>query len=653
MPGATNVSPVRRFGAFEINLQSGELRKNGMRLRLSGQPFQVLAVLVERPGEMVTREELQSKLWPADTFVDFDHGLNNAVARIREVLDDSPDTPRYVETIPRRGYRFIADVSSSVAARGGQTSSPTGSGEDAGLPVVAPPTPSGAEFARSRLSLGKNVKPFLAGGLCFAVLLTVALTISSWRKSRRGDAPARIQSIAVLPLENLSGDPSQEYFADGMTDALITKLAGIRRLRVISRTSTMLYKGKRKNLSDIAHELDVDGVVEGTVARSNDQVRITAQLIYAPTDSHLWSASFTGSMRDVLELEDKVAGDIANQISDNLRETERDGLRKPRTTNPEAYDAYLKGVYSLNKQTPDDVRAAIRYFQDAIEKDEAFAMAYARLSFAYSLLSISSEMSSAETYKPAKLAAQKAVALDDNLDQAHTALAYVAAYYEWDWAGAEAEYKRTIQLNPNSAAAHMSYSNLLQILGRSRESLEEEHAAKLLDPLSADTFVTSLINLYYRRQYDKGLVQGREALALYPGISMSHVILSNFYAAQGQDKQSAEEILLGEESGGATPERVAALKRANEVGGLKGLRRKRIELNKKAAGKESSNSYDIAIDCAAVGDTDDALVWLERAFQVRDAKLPLIGVEPIFDGLRSNPRFIHLLRQLGLQRSQS
>jgi TolB-like protein/DNA-binding winged helix-turn-helix (wHTH) protein len=652
MPDATHVSPVRRFGAFEINLQSGELRKNGMRLRLSGQPFQVLAVLVERPGEMVTREELQSKLWPADTFVDFDHGLNNAVARIREVLDDSPDTPRYVETIPRRGYRFIADVSSSVAARGGQTSSPTGSGEDAGLPVVAPPTASGAEFARSRLSLGKNVKLFLAGGLCFAVLLTVALTISYWRKSRGGNAPARIQSIAVLPLENLSGDPSQEYFADGMTDALITKLAGIRRLRVISRTSTMLYKGKRKNLSDIARELDVDGVVEGTVVRSNDQVRITAQLIYAPTDSHLWSASFTGSMRDVLELEDKVAGDITNQISDNLRETERDGLRKPRTTNPEAYDAYLKGVYSLNKQTPDDVRAAIRYFQEAIEKDEAFAMAYARLSLSYETLSQTSEMPSAETYKPAKLAAQKAVALDDNLDQAHVEVAGIAAYYEWDWGKAEAEYKRAIQLNPNSATAHLAYSYLLQILGRSRESLEEERAGKILDPVSFNALSVSVNNSYHRRQYDEGIVQARAALALYP-ISNFHVLLSNFYTAKGQDQQSAKEILLAEEVGGTTQEWMAALKKANEVGGLKGLRRKRIELNKKAARMAPSHAYDIAIDCAAVEDMEEALVWLERAVQARDIKIYLVGVEPIFDGLRSNPRFIQLVRQLGLQRSQS
>jgi hypothetical protein len=276
----------------------------------------------------------------------------------------------------------------------------------------------------------------------------------------------------------------------------------------------MLYKGTHKALPEIARELNVDAVVEGTVARSKDQVKISAQLIYAPTDSHLWSASFSGPTRDVLELEDKVAADVTAQIRNNLNLPEREGPRKPWTTNPEAYDAYLRGVYVLNKQTPDDMRMAIRYFQEAIEKDEAFAAAYARLSLSYSLLSISSEMSSAETYKPAKLAAQKAVALDDNLDQAHTALAFVAVYYEWDCAGAEAEYKRSIQLNPNSALAHMAYSSVLQILGRSRESLEEERAAKMLDPLSANSLASSLMNAYFRREYDKGLAQAREAQAL-------------------------------------------------------------------------------------------------------------------------------------------
>jgi TolB-like protein/DNA-binding winged helix-turn-helix (wHTH) protein len=638
-----------RFGAFEVDLRSGEVHKHGIRLKLQDQPFQVLALLLEHAGDVVTREELRQKLWPADTFVDFDTGLNSAIKKLRDVLGDSAEEPRYIETLPRRGYRFIGELKNGVPERGVEASSETAVAPE--FPVVASSVASSAAIAR--FPFGRILKLSAGLAICFAVLLTVALRTSAWRKSLVGGAPVRVQSIAVLPLENLSGDPSQEYFADGMTDALITKLANIRKLRVISRTSTILYKGKGKSLPQIARELNVDAIVEGTVARSKDQVKISAQLIYAPSDSHLWSASFSGSTRDVLELEDKVAADITTQIRNNLNLPERDGQRKPWTTNPEAYDAYLRGVYLLNKQTPDDVKMAIRYFQQAIAKDPAFAAAYARLSFSYSLLSTSSAMSSAETYKPAKLAAQKAVALDDNLDQAHTALANVASYYEWDWSGAEAEFKRTIQLNPNSTVGHIAYSNLLQILGRSRESLEEERAARMLDPFSVTTLAVSVINSYHRRQYDGGLVQGREALALYPGISVFHVYLSNLYAAQGQDKLSAAEILLGEESRGATPERVAALKVANESAGLRGLRLKRIELNKKAAGKESSNAYDIAIDCAAVGHTDEALFWLERAFQVRDAKIVLIGVEPIFDGLRSNRRFTRLLSQIGLQSSQS
>jgi TolB-like protein/DNA-binding winged helix-turn-helix (wHTH) protein len=640
-----------RFGAFEVDLRSGEVHKHGIRLKLQDQPFRVLALLLEYPGDVVTRDELRQKLWPADTFVDFDTGLNSAIKKLRDVLGDSAEEPRYIETLPRRGYRFIGEVRNGVPERGVEASSETAGGAE--FPVVVSSVAGGAEIASPRLPFGKILKLSLAGAIGFAVLLTVALRTSAWRKSRVGAAPVRVQSIAVLPLENLSGDPSQEYFADGMTDALITKLAGISRLRVISRTSTMLYKGTRKTLPEIARELNVDAVVEGTVARSRDQVKISAQLIYAPTDSHLWSASFSGSTRDVLELQDKVAADVTAQIRDNLNLPERDGLRKSWTTNPEAYDAYLRGVYASNKQTPDDMRMAIRCFKEAIEKEQDFAVAYARLSFAYSLLSTLSEMSSAETYQPAKLAAQKAVALDDSLDQAHTALAYVHVYYEWDWGGAEAEYKRTLQLNPNSAAAHMGYSSMLLILGRSGESLEEERAAKMLDPLSAQTLAFSAMNSYFRREYDKGLAQAREAQSLYPGISAFHTYLSNFYTAQGQDKLSAEEILLDEELGGATRERVAALKAANESSGARGLRLKRIELNKKATGKESSNAYDVAIDYAAVGNTGEALAWLERAFQVRDSKMPLIGVEPIFDGLRANRRFKRLLSQIGLQSSQS
>jgi len=640
-----------RFGAFEVDLRSGEVHKHGIRLKLQDQPFRVLALLLERPGDVVTRDELRQKLWPADTFVDFDTGLNSAIKKLRDVLCDSAEGPRYIETLPRRGYRFIGEIKNGVPERSVDVPSKADGAPE--FPAVASSVASSAAIANSRFPFGRILKLSAGLAICFAVLLTVALRTGAWRKSRLGATPVRVQSIAVLPLENLSGDPAQEYFADGMTDALITKLAGIKSLRVISRTSTMLYKGKSKTLPEIARELNVDAVVEGTVAQSNDHIKISAQLIYAPTDSHLWSASFSGPKRDILELEDKVAADITTQIRNNLNLPEREGPRKPWTTNPEAYDAYLRGTHALNSQTPDDIRMAIHYFQEAIEEDQGFAVAYARLSFAYSLLSTLSEMPSAETYQPAKLAAQKALALDNSLDQAHAAVAYVHVYYEWDWEGAEAEYKRTLQLNPNSAVAHIAYSSMLQILGRTSESLEEERAAKMLDPLSVNSLSYSAMNSYFRRDYDKGLAQAREAQSLYPAISAFHTYLSDFYGAKGQDKLAAEEILLNEELGGASPERLAALKASNEAAGIRGLRLRRIELNKKAAGKKSSNAYDIAIDCAAVGNTDEALVWLERAFQVRDSKMPLIGVEPIFDELRSNRRFTQLLHQMRLPAPQS
>src|SRR6266568_226055 len=462
-----------------------------------------------------------------------------------------------------------------------------------GLPeVVRPDAPMRRMAARAALAL--------------MLVLTLAAGLTWFMRARTNRKPASangdLRSLAVLPLENLTGDPSQEYFADGMTDALITELAQVRGLKVISRTSVMHYKGARKTLPEIARELGVEAVVEGTVSRSGDAVKITA-----------------GS--------------------------------KP-TINPEAYEAYLKGVYFLDKQSSDGVRTAIRYFQGAVEKDHNFAAAYSRLASCYAFLSGMSEIPYGEAYARGKEAAQKAAALDDNLDRAHTALAWIAVL-DWDWPRAENEYKRAIQINPNSANAHVGYFYLLLILGKLEESTQEEQAAKVLDPLSLDTLMMSISNSYYRRQYDDGLIKARSAIERYPQVSVFHVLLSNFYAAQGKEKPAAKEILLAEETSGASPERLAALRGALQAVGPKGLRRKRIELNEKLAGKQFMNAYDIAIDSAVVGDSEQAIGWLEKALQARDSKIPLIAVEPVFDRLRSDPRFADLLRQMRLQRTHS
>src|SRR5215467_4798744 len=660
-----------RFGAFIVDLRSGEVHKHGIHLKLQDQPFQVLALLLEHPGDVVTREELRQRLWPADTFVDFDTGLNSAIKKLRDVLGDSADEPRYVETLPRRGYRFIALVdnmpaglpptASEVRAHRVQTNenrptdisevdcsggnSSTSSHPDGEFVPLSPvePFPSSlrmpANTRRQRLRVG------FALGITLAALALGTIFVFSPRRASRNVSVA-IESVVVLPLENLTGDPSQEYFADGMTDALITKLAQIRGSKVISRTSAMHYKGARKTLPEIARELNVDAVVEGTVTRSGDEVKITAQLIRASTDTHLWAGNYAGVRENILRLQAEVAREVTHQISDQLVPVHSKAESRPAVI-PEAYDAYLKGLFYLNKESPDGVRTAMRYFQAAIEKDHDFAAAYSRLATCYATLAYMSEMPSSEAYAAAKTAVTKAVALDDNLDHAHSGLAWIALS-DWDWTRAEIEYKRALQLNPNSASAHIGYFYLLLVLGKLDEAAHEERAAIASDPLSLDTLSITLSSAYHRRKYDEGLSKARTAIELYPQVPTFHVLLSNFYAARGEDGLSAQEILLAEENRGAPPKRLAALRMASKIAGLKGLRRKRIELNKKVAGKQSVNAYDIAIDCAAVKEGDQAIAWLERALRARDPKISLIGVEPIFDGIRSDPRFVDLLRQMRL-----
>ena len=618
MHPAAPPSSTYGFGDFVLDLQTGELRKNGIKLKIHGQPVQILEMLLERPGQLITREELQKKLWPSDTFVDFETSLNAAVRRLREALNDSADKPRYVETLARRGYRFIGEVERVEE-------------------------PSAEHHGRS------EARYVWIGAVSLALALAglAGLAVYAFRQRAGVDASrSPIRSLAILPLENLTGDPAQEYFADGMTDALITELAQVHGLKVISRTSVMHYKGAKKTLPEIARDLNVDAVVEGTVGRSGNEVKITAQLIRASTDTHLWAASYARVQQDVLRLQSEVAQDVTRQISEQLVPVERRSGPKPEV-NPEAYDAYLKGVFFLNKESPAEVRSAVRYFKGALEKDGNFAAAYSGLASCYVSLAFMTEMTSGEAYAAAKGAAEKAVSLDDNLDQAHTALAWTSLW-AWDWAKAETEFARAIQLNPNSESAHIGHFHLLLVLGKTDESIQEESTVRLLDPLSANSLSVGLSSAYHRRRYEDGIVKARTAIELYPQVSIFHVLLSNMYAAQGKDELAVEEMLVAEEIDGCSPDRLATLRGAFKTAGPNGLRRKRIELNKVLAAKQSMTAYDIAIDYAALGDGDQAITWLGRALEVRDPKASLIGVEPIFDGIRSKPGFVGFLRRMKL-----
>src|SRR5437764_11484128 len=457
---------VVRFGTYEVSLQSGEVRKAGVKIRVQQQPMKLLEILLERPGEVVTREELRGRVWADESFGDFDQAVNIAIAKLRSALGDSAENPRYIETLPKRGYRFIADV--SVVDADAQTKKPESAAPD--LPGTEP----GHELQSAGLTVAPKHRLWPTRRITVVLALVLSLTILAvWLFRSRGRPPAGIHSLAVLPLDNLSGDASQDYFADGMTDELITDLAQISALRVISRTSVMVYKGARRPLPEIARELNVDAVVEGSVLRSGEQVRITAQLIQTPADRHLWAESYEGDLHDTLALQKKVARAIAEHIRIELTPKEQAVLKNAKVVNPEAYEAYLKGRYFWNKRTADGLERAVDYFDQAIEKDPNYAQAYAGLADSYALLGDweYGVLAPSEAYPKAKAAAIKALELDNALGEAHTSLTFSLDVFDWDWESAEKEFRRAIELNPGYATAHHWYVCHLIDMWRSSEAI--------------------------------------------------------------------------------------------------------------------------------------------------------------------------------------
>ncbi|HEY6344744.1 MAG TPA: winged helix-turn-helix domain-containing protein [Bryobacteraceae bacterium] len=442
-----------RFGPFEFDPHTGELRKYGIRIKIQGQPVELLAILIEQPGELVTREDLEKRLWPADTHVDFEHSLNAAMKRLRVALGDSAQAPRFVETIARRGYRFIAPVSQA-----GEAIQPGGNVPQAA--VLDPQPARHRRFVVVAAATTAFVVALLAGG---------AILASRGDALRRRIVPVPIRSLAVLPLANLSGDRDQDYFVDGLTDLLRQNLQGIGSLRVISRTSSMHYRGTGRPLPDIARELNIDAIVDGSVLRSGDRVRVSVELIQASTDKHLWSNSYEGDLRDVLALQATVAGRIAEEIRVTLTPPDRARLARARVLNPEAYEAYSKGRFFWNKRTSEDLKKAIGFFQEAIDKDPEYARAYDGLADCWLPLGWYGFLAPSATFPQAKDAIAKALTLDDSLAEAHTSLAFVDVYYDRDWIAAEREFRRGTELNPNYANGHHWYAEFLSLVGDIRK----------------------------------------------------------------------------------------------------------------------------------------------------------------------------------------
>lgn len=605
-----------RFGVFQVNFQTGELSKNGTKVKLQEQPFHLLTLLLEHPGEVVTREQLRQKLWPDGIFVDFERSLNRAVVKLRDALGDSAESPRFIETLPRRGYRFIAPVSDTVAA---------------------PPVPPTEVLNQRKLTMRRWSIGLIAVLLLASGMATLRL-IQSSRSQQRS-----INAIAVLPLDNLSADPAQDYFAEGMTDELITELAQLGKLRVISRTSVLRYKNTRLSLPEIARELNVDAVVEGSVLRSGDRVRISAQLVDARSDRHMWAHSYEGELRDVLTVQREVAHQIAQQI--RLSVTGEQNRELPaRPLVPEAHDAYLQGRYHANKETQREVETALQYYRAALAKDPDYAPAYAAMAECYDYLALY-YWKPRDALPQGKAAALKAVELDDSLADGHAVLGIVYLEFDWNWPAAEREMRRALELNPSSIA-HLYYAEYLATLGRRDEAVTEIERARSVDPFSLRVMSEGVFWEFIAHNYDLAIQAGRAALASEPNNAPLYSYLALIYAVQ---KRYPEAIDLAEKAhrmddssllaAMAASTYAAAGRRTDAERMLNGISQETKE--------QYSCSYEVSAAYLALGEVNQAFHWLDMAYDDRSTCMVALKQDPRFDSLHSDSRFQTFVRRVG------
>lgn len=647
-----------RFGLFEVDFDTCELRKQGLRIRIQEQPYQVLRILLARPGELIVREELRERIWPADTFVDFDHGLNNAVKRLREALGDSADNPRYVETVPRRGYRFIATV---------EMIRPTGPGLATSHDGDSPPAPV---LAWSAPSEGRSPEPpgfprrsiqrtwhraLVAAALVLFLASFFILDIAGLRSrllkavGASRESSHEIRSIAVLPLTNLSGDTAQEYFTDGMTDELIAALSNIASLKVISQTSVMRYKKSTKPVPEIARELSVDAVVAGTVMQSGDRVRINVQLIQGPTEKYLWGASFERNPDDVLALQREVARSIAEQIQVKLTPRERTLLASALPVNQKAHDAYLAGRFYLSKSIGQELRKgqeksseeafrrAVGYFEEAVRQDPGYARAH--LGF-YEALD-SPQVPHLDLLSRAKVEVEKALALNEPIVEAHLAKAGLLTQYEheWSWESAGKEFQRALELNSNSASAHEGYSNYLLEIGQRDEGQEEKTLERQLE--SDDPTISNFGSQDQLEPLREYLVRTKSTDPAW------HWYLAKCLEASGIKDDAILEWERTMKLSGFT-----LLADALADGFANGDYKTALREWVKGLEEESRHRYIPRIALAMVyvdlGDRDHAFAWLDRAYREHNYLTVYLKQEVAWDPIRSDPRFTDLLRRVGL-----
>jgi TolB-like protein/DNA-binding winged helix-turn-helix (wHTH) protein/tetratricopeptide (TPR) repeat protein len=638
-----------RFGPYEVDFCAGELLKNGRRIRLQDQPLQILSILLARPGGVVTREELRQRLWPTDTFVDFDHGLNNAINRLRETLNDSADAPRFIETLPRRGYRFIADVNGHVSAasrvtaladsmEAGEIASEVGPEETA----TAKPSP-----APSLHRVGK----FWLAAASMGVVAAAILGLYVGRGRLLGaNAAMKIQSVAVLPLDNLSGDPSQEYFADGITDALTTYLAQMRGIRVISRTSAMHYKGTKKALPEIAKELGVDAVVEGSASRSSGVIHVNAQLIYVPGDSHIWAHSYEGATSGLAAMESEIASEIARKIGTTTPLESSNRPSRAVSVNPEAYDLYLRSEPYYGLETREDNDQAIRLLEKSVEIDPQFAAALAALATAYRTRAFSVDINEPKWMEKATAAVGRALVLDPNLAEGYVSRGYLlwSRANGWSHERAVADYRHALDLNPNLAEAHHQLANVYNHVGLLDKGGEEIKRAVALDPLNTGIRYRVGVNLLYQGKYEESIVELRDSKRFLPPFWAFQTSFALQHLGRRREAQETVETFLRAnplDPGGSLTAIQALL--AADAGDATLTERKIQEAIAKGRGYQHFHhiAYAVASAFALLDRHDQALHYLRLATDDGFPCYPLFEHDSNLDHLRNDPGFLSFLAE--------
>ena len=655
-----------RFEEFDLDLERYELRRSGQAVKLERIPMELLILLLQNNGKLVRREAINRRLWGENAYQDTDHSVNTAVNKLRYILRDDPRDPRFIQTVVGQGYRFIAEVAADpVPAPISEDSEPPSAGTQAGeekllsaangsqpglhepgitpTPIPVPAVNEGSPIPTRR--------PFLLVGLAILVALLAAATFLSLHRSRSADEPKNavggFHSIAVLPFVNLAQNSDQDYIVDGMTDQLITDLASSTPLRVISRSSVMQYKGRQVPMREIVQTLDVDAVLEGSFLHNGTQVRITADLIDARNDRHLWAQVYQESGDDLLSMQEPVANDIVHQVALALGSTASASRLRP--VNVRARDAYLRGRFLWNKRTLDSLTKSIAHYQDAIKADPKFAEAYAALGDAYVLLSSYGGGGPAGSLQKAQEAAESALQLGGGLAEAHTVLGAVRTDRDWDWLGAETEYRQALQLNPSYPTARHWYSLHLSRLGRTEEAEVEIQRAHALDPLSTIISTDAAETAYWARKQNEALKRVDAVLSTDPYFAEAHLVKGKIYEQQGSYEQALAEFKIALALFGGGPN-VEALR--GHALALAGASEQALEIARQLEAA-SAHSYVSGVDIAAIycglRQPDVAMRWFNRAYLNRDKGMNMLGIDPMFDGCRADHRFQELIRKLKLQ----